>query len=102
VPLAIDHAKTPADRQLLEFMFLPYEISRPFAAPPEVPRERVAALAGAMKATIADPAFRAEAEHAGIDVVAPASAAEMAAVIDKIYATPALVVARAKALLGTN
>jgi tripartite-type tricarboxylate transporter receptor subunit TctC len=102
VPLGIDHAKSPADRQLLAFIGLPYEMSRPFAAPPGLPPERAAALVEAMRATIADPDFRADAAQAKIDVIAPASAAEIATLIDKIYATPAAVVARARKLLGTN
>ena len=43
-PMVYDLAKNDMDRQVMKFVFGIAEISRPFAAPPGVPEERVAAL----------------------------------------------------------
>jgi hypothetical protein len=61
VPLALDFAKTPADRQALELVISPTLMARPFAAPPEVPAERIEALRTAFNQTLADPEYIAEA-----------------------------------------
>src|SRR4051812_45249988 len=52
VPLVLDLAKTPEDRAALEMVVAPQLFSRPFAAPPGVPAERVAALRAAFAATV--------------------------------------------------
>ena len=45
VPLALDLAKTEADKQAIEFVVSPNLFARPFMAPPGVPAERVAGAA---------------------------------------------------------
>jgi tripartite-type tricarboxylate transporter receptor subunit TctC len=98
VPLAIDQAKTPADRQLMEFVFAMYEVARPFAAPPDVPADRIAALRAAFVATVRSPEFLAEVAKSKIDIVKPASGEDMVALIGKEYAAPSSVIERAQAL----
>lgn len=96
VPLVLDLAKTPADRQALELMLSPDLFARPFAAPPGVPADRLQALRTAFEATVKDPAFIADAHQEGLEVEY-VSGAEILAVLQKIYATPQDVVARVKA-----
>ena len=67
VPLVLDLARTPQDRAALEAVIAPQLFARPFAGPPGVPPERVAALRKAFAATLNDPAYRADAEKAGIE-----------------------------------
>jgi hypothetical protein len=98
VPLALDYARTPSDRQLMEFVFAMYEIARPFAAPPEVPAERVAALRDAFIATLHSPEFLAEAAKSKIDIIKPQSGADLVALVDKEYAAAPAVIERARQL----
>ncbi len=69
VPLAIDLAKTEADKQAIEFVVSPNLFARPFVAPPGVPAERVAALRKAFNATLDDPDYLAEAKQRKMQVL---------------------------------
>jgi tripartite-type tricarboxylate transporter receptor subunit TctC len=102
VPLALDYAKTPTDGQLMEFVFAMYEIARPFTVPPGVPAERVAALRKAFTDTMHDPRFIEEATKSKIDIVNSASGDEMVKLINKEYAEPPAVIARARELFTSK
>src|SRR5262245_47663750 len=69
-PTARELARNAEDRGLIEVLEVPYALSRPFAAPPDVPPDRAKALQAAFMATHKDPAYLAEAEKLGIDVSA--------------------------------
>ena len=101
VPLALDLARTPEDRQVLELIVAPQTFARPFAAPPGLPPDRAAALRAAFDATVKDPAFIAEAEKLKLepDLV---NATEMEAILHRLYATPPEIVARAKSALAAQ
>jgi tripartite-type tricarboxylate transporter receptor subunit TctC len=99
VPLAIEHASSDSDRQLLGLIFSMEEMARPYVAPPGVPAERVKALSTAFMATVKDPEYRADAERSKLDIQ-PASAEEVTMLIDKAFATPAAVIARAREILN--
>lgn len=98
VPLAIEYAKTPEARQMLEMFFASATVGRAFALPPGVPDERVKALRAAFDATIADPAFQAESEKAKIEV-RPATAKEMEPALHKLLGASSAVVDKAAAIL---
>jgi tripartite-type tricarboxylate transporter receptor subunit TctC len=98
VPLAIDYAKTPEARQMLEMFFASATVGRAFAVPPGVPDERVASLRAGFDATMKDPAFVAEAERTKIEV-RPASAAEMEPALHKMLGSSPEVVGKAAAIL---
>ena len=98
VPLVLDLAKTPADRQALELMVSPTLFARPFTAPPGVPAERLQALRAAFEATVRDPAFIADAHREGL-TVEYVSGAEILGVLQRLYATPQDIVARVKAVM---
>ena len=87
VPLVLDLAKTKADRQALELAFAPQGIAWGVAAPPGVPADRMTILRKAFMATLADKAFRAEADKLQLDID-PMPAEEVAALVEKIYQTP--------------
>ena len=97
VPAIIDHARTPDDRKVFEFLFAPQEMGRPFFAPPAVPAERVKALRDAFARTFKDPAFLAEAEKMGVEVQ-HVGGEQIQALVERIYASPPDVIARAKAV----
>lgn len=97
-PTARELAKNAADRNLIEILEMPYALSRPFAAPPEVPADRARALQEAFMATHKDPAYLADAQKVGIEV-SPISAAQIRALIDQIAKTPADQIKRIESLL---
>jgi len=95
VPLALDLAKTTADRQAIEFVVSPNLFARPFTAPPDVPSERVGALRRAFDATLADPDYLAEAAARKMQVV-PVKGEEIDDVLKRIYSMPRSVMDRVK------
>jgi tripartite-type tricarboxylate transporter receptor subunit TctC len=67
VPTAVELAPSEQDRAALRFYALKFSMARPLLLPPEVPAERVAALADAFAATMQDPQYLAEAKRIGLD-----------------------------------
>jgi tripartite-type tricarboxylate transporter receptor subunit TctC len=66
VPLASDLAVDPAQAAALERIFAAQRIGLPYAAPPGIPAERLAALRAGFRAMAGDAAFLKEAASAGI------------------------------------
>ena len=62
-----DMLKGDEMRRIGELIFRPTEITRPLAAPPGVPADRVAALRAALVATMKDPALVAEGQKMSLD-----------------------------------
>jgi tripartite-type tricarboxylate transporter receptor subunit TctC len=98
VPGALDLVTDPENRQVLELILIRQEAGRPFAAPPGVPSERVAALRQAFTATLDDPEFRAEAERAQLEIE-PLSADEIDRFLARAYSAPKPIVQKAAALV---
>ena len=88
VPLATDLASTENGRRAIEFFAADSVLAWPLVAPPDVPAERVAELRAAFNAMMQDPQLLAEAATQGLDID-PVSGAEIAALVDRLYATPA-------------
>jgi tripartite-type tricarboxylate transporter receptor subunit TctC len=99
VPLIGDYAQTDAQKQILKLVLSRQSMARPFAAPPGIPADRAAALRAAFDATMADPQFIDEARAAGLEVN-PVSGAAIEKLIAETYATPADVIAEAKAAVA--
>jgi tripartite-type tricarboxylate transporter receptor subunit TctC len=87
VPTARELARSEADRNLIEIIELPYQLSRPFAAPPEVPADRARALQAAFMAAHKDPEFLTDAAKLGIDI-SPIGGAQVRELIERIAKTP--------------
>ena len=98
VPLGLDRIKNADDRAAMELILAQQETGRPYLTPPGVPQDRVRALQAAFDATMKDPDFIAAANEANL-WLAPMDAQRMQVLIDKAYATPPSIVARAKSLL---
>ena len=93
-------AGDPKKEAVARFLSLTTAISRPLAAPPQTPADRVAILRRAFDETMKDAAFLAEAQKLKIDVD-PMTGADVETAIRQILATPADVIARTqKAIAG--
>ena len=94
VPVASDFARTPEQKQILNFVVASEVLARPFVAPPGIPADRKAVLAKAFDDTLKDPAFLADAKKTMLDIN-PVSGAEVDGIVASLYATPRDVVNRA-------
>jgi len=98
IPLILDLAKSPSDRQALELALARLEFGRPFFLPPNVPPERIEALRRAFDATMKDPAFLADADKSKIEVD-PLTGEQVATLVEQVSHTPADTVARVRAAM---
>ena len=98
VPMAIELAKTPEDRQVMEVVFAKYGMARPFFTAPGVPPERLALLRRAFDATLSDPVVIAEAKKLGMEV-SPVRGEAVEKLVMKMMATPDDLAARARDVL---
>ena len=80
-------------RQVWDLILAPKVMSRPYALPPGVPADRVAALRTAFERMAKDPAFLDEMERTKTEV-SYVSGPEMEERIRKVYAYPKDIVAR--------
>ena len=101
VPIITDYAKSAEQRQVMQLIFGWLAMDRTFAAPPDVPADRVAALRAAFDATMADGAFRADVEKALLSL-SPMRGQDIARFVDEVYRTPGAVARKAAELLGRN
>ena len=99
IPLAIDFAKTPEQRQVMEMIYAPLEWGRPYIAAPEVPADRMAALQAAFTQTMEDREFLDEAKKQNVDIE-PMSVPEIKGLLNRLYkASPDIVEKAKKAIL---
>ena len=84
---------------MLELILIRQEAGRPFAAPPGVPADRLAALRRAFDATLKDAGFRADADKAQLEIE-PLTAGEIeTASWPTAYGAPKTIVQKAAALV---
>ncbi len=88
VPLVMDLVHDPRQLAALRLLVSRQNIARPFAAPPDVPPERIAALRRAFDAVMRDPDFVAEARKLGLEV-RPVAGSEVQKLFAEISAAPA-------------
>jgi tripartite-type tricarboxylate transporter receptor subunit TctC len=87
VPLVTELVKTEQQRQMLDLILSTQTMARPFAAPPDVPAERVSAMRKAFMAAASDPEFVAAANAQQIEV-SPVSGERIQAMLAKLSKTP--------------
>jgi tripartite-type tricarboxylate transporter receptor subunit TctC len=68
VPSIYDYAKTNEQRQLMRFVFSSVEFGRPYALPPDVPKDRIDIMRMAFAETAKDSELIAEAEKMKLDM----------------------------------
>jgi tripartite-type tricarboxylate transporter receptor subunit TctC len=83
----------PQALALIEFAELPFQMSLPFAAPPDIPADRAVALQDAFVEMTKDTAFVAEAQRLGFDV-SPIDGDSVLKMIARSAATPKDVITR--------
>ena len=99
VPFGGDLVKGETERRIYDFLTAPERLGRLFMVSERVPADRVATLRRAFDQMVADPAFRAEAQRIRL-LVTPMTGEDVARRISDLYATPAEIITRAKAILG--
>jgi tripartite-type tricarboxylate transporter receptor subunit TctC len=87
VPTARELARNEATRALIDLAELPYALSRPFAAPPNLPPERAHALQRAFLGVHGDPQYLEDAAKLRIDI-SPVSAEDVLLAIDRMASAP--------------
>jgi tripartite-type tricarboxylate transporter receptor subunit TctC len=100
VPLLEDLVEqgTP-NAQLVDLFASPTNIGKPTIAGPSVPKDRVELLRKAYDATMADPAFLADADRMGVPIH-PSSGAELQVIVKRLSEIPDSLIATAKTALG--
>jgi tripartite-type tricarboxylate transporter receptor subunit TctC len=98
LPLAEEFAQTADQRQLIRAATSTLAITKPFAAPPGTPPERVAALRQALEQSMKDPELKAEADKLKLDL-SYTPPAQVEAIVKEIFTTPPSVVEQLKAAL---
>src|SRR5262245_58487444 len=99
VPWGGDLVKDASERKIYDFLVAPERLGRLFMVSGKVPADRVAARRAAFDATVADPEFLADAKKMKL-LVTPMTGGEVTRHVGELYATPADLVARAKAITG--
>lgn len=100
-PLPGAFITTETQREAIAFFVSRDTIGWPFIAPPDVPKERIAALQRAFDATMTDPGFVADAAKLRFDIAAR-TGEQLTALVGRIYQTPKDVVRFTAAALGDN
>ena len=95
VPSVFEYMSNEADRKVVELIISQQVFQRSYIAPPGLPAEQLETLRSAFDATMSDRQFLDDAEKIRIDV-SPLSGAKVQALVQKLYATPKDIVARAR------
>ena len=87
-PHAVDLLKDPEKKAIMEIAQAGLDMGRPMVAPPGVDPAKVAILRKAMSATFEDESYKAECKQARLNCASPSSGEELAAIVQRIYASP--------------
>jgi tripartite-type tricarboxylate transporter receptor subunit TctC len=98
VPLVMDLPLAADKKAILRLVFARQVMGRPYAAPPGIPADRLAALRDAFMATLKDPEFLADADKAQLEIV-PVAGEEVQKLVTDLYRTPPSVAKQAGELL---
>lgn len=98
VPFIGDVAKNQEQKDIIDVLMAPGELGRPYIMSQEVPAERLAQMRTSFDATMADPAFLAEAKKQGLSVD-PINGAQAQAIVARLYQFSPEIVAKATAAL---
>jgi tripartite-type tricarboxylate transporter receptor subunit TctC len=102
VPLAVDFARTPEERAIMELFFGQTTFGRPYVVAPDVAKDRVAILRKAFTETLRDPDLIGEAKRLALDVD-QVSGDQLQALVAKMYlAAPELIARTKQAIMRKN
>jgi tripartite-type tricarboxylate transporter receptor subunit TctC len=82
----------------MRFVFSSVEFGRPYAFPPDTPKDRVALMRRAIAETVKDPELMAEADKMGLDM-SYRSPEHLDRLVAKLYETPREVIEAVKKLV---
>jgi len=99
VPAIIEFATTERQKQIFRFVLNAQTLGRPFAAPPNIPADRAAALRKAFDDTMVDPALLAEMKSKKLDVD-HIGWKSIETLLGDLYATPKDVVEETRAIIS--
>lgn len=99
IPSVYDFAKSAEDKSVLNMLFGQLLLTRPIAAPPGVPRARLAVLRKAFQDTMKDKDFLADAKKIGV-LINPATGEQVEALLQKFSAYPPQVIKKAQQAIG--
>jgi tripartite-type tricarboxylate transporter receptor subunit TctC len=95
VPFALDLLKDkPDDYRLMVVASAALSLGRPFAAPPDVPADRLAILRKAFSETFADPEFLADCTKQGLECDSPSTGEDLQRIVREAYAAPQPIIDR--------
>ncbi len=94
-PVAVDFAKTPEGRQIMELVYSAETFGRPYMMAPGVPAERVTALRKAFLDAMRDKDLLAEAQRIRL-AIDPIPGEELQTLAEKTFATPRALVEKTK------
>jgi tripartite-type tricarboxylate transporter receptor subunit TctC len=98
LPLALDFARTPQDRQVMELIFAPIALGYPSFMGPGVPKARIEIMRRAFDQTMRDPEFAAVLRQQSL-VLDPAPGEAVQAIVQRMYRMPPAVVEQARGLV---
>jgi tripartite-type tricarboxylate transporter receptor subunit TctC len=99
VPAVFKYVANEDDHKAVELIISQQVFQRSYIAPPGLPAEQLEALRAAFDATMRDKDFLADAETMRIDI-SPLPGAKVQELVQKIYAAPKNIVARARQALN--
>jgi len=97
-PSIFSFAKTPEQKQALEYLYIGQGIGRPFIAPPDLSPVVLTMLRNAFNATMKDPAYIAEVKRVKFEHD-PKDGAHLEKLIRTAYGTPREIIDRVAALI---
>jgi tripartite-type tricarboxylate transporter receptor subunit TctC len=98
LPLALDFAKTPEDRQVMELIFAPLALGYPSFMGPLVPPERIEIMRRAFDRAMQDPELIGLMRQQNL-VLDPATGEAVQAIVERLYRMPQAVIERARAYI---
>jgi tripartite-type tricarboxylate transporter receptor subunit TctC len=98
VPLALDLARSPDDRRLMEVIFAAVTIGWPSFMGPDVPKDRVAMLRAAYEEALRDPDLLSRAKKQRLEID-PLTAADIEGIVAEMYGTPQPLIDRARTIM---
>jgi tripartite-type tricarboxylate transporter receptor subunit TctC len=100
VPLLGELATNDAERRMFDLVCSTAALGQPFAAPPDIPQDRLAALRTAFEKTLLDPGFRKDAAKLGQQVEMIATTGdEVTKIVKRTIETPEPLVERLRVAL---